>query len=435
MKKVISILVVLIMLVSSIEVYASGATIECTAETIDGVSYISGKVHNASGICAVSLLVGDIDNFCEDTVLYIDQTDTNDNGEFSFVFRFPRGTPSGTYNYYVGTNANAGRYDGTVEYIDTDKFETRKFIDVDLTVSISDYVPTISGTISCEKEKTVLVEILNKSDNSTIGMETITESDEVAQISYIMPSLLSPKEYELLISCTEGDSELMRMNTTIDSSVLAVEASGEITPADNVRIDLQMESVGINLINQNVSITAAKTFSSTIPNLVAKGSINLCLQGYETVIADGGNNEGNEGNEDNTETGDNTGGNENEGAGQEVLSGTFVFVGEASDTFYLVANVKNISNLNNKLYKLTFNENHIEVLSLLGCENGDILSLPEGKYMKILSYDSGEIVFRIKNMEDVGNNVWGGALNAFCFRFRDDYSGETEININEWIGE
>lgn len=286
MKKVISILVVLIMLISSIEVFASGTGIECTAETIDGVSYISGKIKNVSGIYEVTVLVGDVDNISAETVYYIDKTNTNANGEFDFAFRFPGGTPSGTYNYCIATNATTERYDGTIKYADPSDYMINQFINADLAVNISAYVPTISGTISCTEGKTVSIDILNKTDNAVIAEEIIVSEDGDMDVSYTLPGLLSPKEYELVLKCTEDDKEVVRAYATITSSGLMLEASGGITPADNVELDMQVRTKGIDLVNQNKKIIEAETFTGSLPNIVMSGSIDLDMQGYEVVWID-----------------------------------------------------------------------------------------------------------------------------------------------------
>lgn len=245
----------------------------------------------------------------------------------------------------------------------------------------------------------------------------------------------------LRVACTDGESELMRVYANIDSSILLVEATGEIVPAENVEIDLQLESTGLDLLNQDKKITTTETFSSRIPNLVSNASVMLSIQGYETVLSDGGDN-GDDGgdagdddeNEGNEGSGDNEGGSSDEG-GEEILTSTLIIEGEANDVFYIVANVENGTMLNNKIYKIIYNEEHIEVESVLGYLYEELSGGQEQRYIRILSNDLGEISFQIINMDDVNENVWSGALNVFRFRFLEDYSGETEMIVNEWIGE
>lgn len=287
MKRIITVLILVVSLIMPSVVYASGPEIECTAEVTGQVGHLSGRVNNSYGRHTITVLVGNIKNITkitdDDTVLFIYATTTDENGDFSFMFRFPDSTPSGTYSYYIGSNTGARLYKGNLQYVKPVEYVKNQFFDAKLDVTIKGYIPTISGTISCAEGKTVSIDILNTTNNTVIANDTITAEDGAKSVSYTLPNLWNPKDYDLTISCKDGNSELVRVYAIIDSAVVLVEASGEITPAENVELGMQMESVGMDLINQDKTITAPETFSASIPNLVSNASVNFCMQGYEYV--------------------------------------------------------------------------------------------------------------------------------------------------------
>ena len=77
-----------IMLMSFKVVYAEGSYITCDTQVNGEDITISGQISNTTKKNQVTLLVGKPDN-----ILYINQTESSENGQFSFNFKTPINFP------------------------------------------------------------------------------------------------------------------------------------------------------------------------------------------------------------------------------------------------------------------------------------------------------------------------------------------------------
>lgn len=264
-------------IVLSLAVCAASIT---TQVSFDGsVATITGKIDGKSGQSQVSLLVGEPGN-----IVYIDQKTTETDGDFSFTVPFDESMNQGQYNYKIGSNANAGTYEGTINYEGPVNYITNHFLSADINVSVSSYVPSISGTIHCTEGKRVNISINNITDDIIIAEETITSDNGEYQLSYTLPNLINPKEYEVLITVDDGICEQVALNVKIDSAIILVEAMGSISVAENTWLDVTAQSLGNDLINESTRLTNSKELSLTIPNLVSNASVKLVAEGYERII-------------------------------------------------------------------------------------------------------------------------------------------------------
>ncbi len=158
-----------------------------------------------------------------------------------------------------------------------------EIVNADIYVNLSAYVPTISGTISCAEGKMVTLIINNITNNTVIANQTITAEMANQSISYTLPSLVSSKEYEVTVSCTENGNSLAYMSVILDSSIVAVSINGTATTADTVDVNASLQTTNTGLIDKNISFTGNKTLSTTIPNLLPSASFHLTAVGYETI--------------------------------------------------------------------------------------------------------------------------------------------------------
>lgn len=236
---------------------------------------ISGQAIKVESLTQLTLTVYDGAN-----VIHTEQTASGEDGAFSFNFALPATLPSGSYTYTIESNADIHSYTGTIEY--TAVIE-KQFVDGNIIVNISNFVPSISGTINCAEGKTATLKITNLSDNTIIAEDIITSADGTHSVAYTLPTLLTGKDYMVDVQCTDGNSTLCVANMNIDSSVLLVSLEGTAQVAENVRLDMQLKTTDSDLIDKNISITSSQSFSGTIPNLVANMSCDLALRGFETV--------------------------------------------------------------------------------------------------------------------------------------------------------
>ena len=258
-------------------VCANGITSQAT---FDGnIATISGTVTGASGATQVTLLVGEPGD-----IIYVDQVTSEADGSFSFEVPFSSSTPFGEYPYRIGSGARVGTYEGVIDYRGAVTYVTNQFLTADLNVSVNAYMPTITGTISCTEGKTVDVTVTNVTDNTVIAEETITAEDGEHAVSYTLPTLMSTKEYSLVVTVNDGSTQQVALNVSIDCKVLSVEAAGTVNVSENTWLDMQVQSVGSDLINKSGTVTASKEVSLEIPNLVAYAEIDVLAKGYETVV-------------------------------------------------------------------------------------------------------------------------------------------------------
>lgn len=279
-KKIIvfTLICTLLLICSSILcVCANGITSQAT---FDGnIATISGTVTGASGATQVTLLVGEPGD-----IIYVDQVTSEADGRFSFEVPFSSSTPFGEYPYRIGSGARVGTYEGVIDYKGAVTYVTNQFLTADLNVSVNAYIPTITGTISCTEGKTVDVTVTNVTDNTVIAEETITSADGEHAVSYTLPTLMSTKEYSLVVTVNDGSTQQVALNVSIDCKILSVEGSGSITLSDNTWVEMQMQSVGSDFINKSGTVTTSKDISLEIPNLVAYADIDVLAKGYETVV-------------------------------------------------------------------------------------------------------------------------------------------------------
>ncbi len=156
-----------------------------------------------------------------------------------------------------------------------------KFIDADINISLSGYVPSITGTISCTEGKTITINITNVTNNTVVANDTITAGQGDFNLSYTLPSLLNPKEYSVTINCSENDMSLANISVSIDSQLVLVSIDGILTTASNVELELDAASTNTNLIDISETYTGNREVSVNIPNLVPSAAFHLSAQGYE----------------------------------------------------------------------------------------------------------------------------------------------------------
>ena len=73
---------IVVILISFKAVYAEESCITCDTQVNGEDITISGQISNVTGRNQVTLLVGEPDN-----ILYINQTESSENGQFSFDFK------------------------------------------------------------------------------------------------------------------------------------------------------------------------------------------------------------------------------------------------------------------------------------------------------------------------------------------------------------
>lgn len=397
MKKVIKLVLVLVFSCFSVA-HAETNEITSTASVTEQTVTISGQISNISASHQATLLVGSMEN-----IIYIDQKATKANGAFEFVFSLPDNLPGGSYEYKIGSNADTAVHSGIIEYTSI-VTEQRKFIEADVDVTISGYKPVISGTVYCTEGKTIELNIKNISDNTVLSNETITSEDGVFNISHTLPSLLSTKEYEVSIVCSENNIELANLSAAIDSSILLVDISGTARTADNVSINAQLQSVNTGLVDKNTTFTGNKSLSATIPNLVSNASFHLFAEGYETVVV--------------------------EQEPEEVYS-IYTFNGAANDEILLVAIGNNIKSFEDKSYEVTYDETKVKPIGLHKSYFENASEAGKNGGVEIVLNEAGKIEFKMVNEQIPDGEYWSGVMHIFKFKNILEEAITTDIQFKE----
>lgn len=233
---------------------------------------------------------------------YINQKTINSDGSYCFEFPLTYNVTDGSYTAMIGgTDSSLSRVmafdyyaqsipeqDDTVDpnFANAEKISDELFFDSDITVSLSSYIPQISGSIKCEHGIAVDIDIVNTTDNTVIAEDTIVYSDTPEQINYTLPSLISAKDYKITVTAYNNAGTLATVDVDIDTSLILLTIDGMIDVKNGVHLDGSFKSQNTELIDKEVYVGADRTLSFTIPNLISNASCNLKLKGYWSYTED-----------------------------------------------------------------------------------------------------------------------------------------------------
>ena len=283
-KKVV-IVIALFMLCCIINVYATSENASPTVTIKDRDITITGYHYSSQPSDCVTLLVtksGSVNS--KDDILWIDQKTIQEDQSFKFPFTFPESVETGEYSYKIGFGASGETYEGIISYTKPLPYVQRSFLDADITISINNYVPVITGTLSCTEYKTVQFTIVNTADNIEIANETITSDDGKYNLSYQLPSLISQKEYRVKIVTTESNKNKSTIYFEIDSSILSVTVVGSVKIDEGDRVDVKVESLNSDIINSETTFTESQYYSATLPNILSNSSFHIVISEYEKTL-------------------------------------------------------------------------------------------------------------------------------------------------------
>lgn len=373
-------------------VYAAS---EITATAIvDGRNVtITGQVPNNGTERPVTLLVGE-----EDNILYVDQIKSDTSGAFSLSFALPVGLAAGNYRYRIGGVAGIAAFEGTIVYGSSVPVSTRAFMEADINIALSAYVPNVSGTISCIPGKEVVFSVVNVTDNTVIKSETIKAIDGIYELSCSLPSLLASKTYTMSAVCNDENGCLASIVAEIDSEIYKVTASGTVTTANDVTVDISATSTNTDLIDKSTTISGNFSKSLSIPNLIPTAAFEVSMVGYEEY-----------------------------GSGTETAICSVT--GIAGDTLNVVAKGQNIASFENRTFVFEYDPQQLEIADLFGFSAAASLEVGSEGNVEIVSYTPGSITFKVNNITVPTGKVWSGVLNLFKVKFTPDHTGGSILSI------
>lgn len=283
MKKLLFCCLMMILMSGSLA-SAEQCSITCTTEAYGTEVTISGKIANATETNQVTLMVGEPDN-----IIYINQVESLKTGEFEFTFKLWESIPESGYNFKIGSDSGAEPYVGVLKETKPVEAVQSKFLNANIMIGIYGYEPSIWGPISCLDGTQAIISIFNKTDNTVIAEETITSEDGEYYLSYVLPSLLSRKEYEVSIVCKDESGKILaQMSVNVDSKILAINIEGQASTASDVTVDAKVTSTNTDLIDEEMSFSGSKTVDVSIPNLVSGAQFDFVLDGYKTIYVEKG---------------------------------------------------------------------------------------------------------------------------------------------------
>ncbi len=310
------------------------------------------------------------------------------NGEYSFKFMF-NDEDFGEYNVFVGGDNLKSVVHTTFDYKPMFK---RMIADVDLNIKLDGYVPVISGTINTYIERSILLEVYNLTDEISVFKQAIKGESEAKNVSFLLPSLVNNKEYEIRVKCigTNTDEILSEMNVNIDSSMALISASGNASTSENILVDAAVNSTQSDILNKQTSFSGNKEFDFTIPNLISSAQFILDATVYETSHVD---------------------------FSSEFQTQYIKQIDQVGEYFNVAINVRELDKLNEKIFTLTYPSDLVEI---------------SAANMEILGYTEGKIVFKLHETFPVDKLV---SKTVNIIEFKTVGVGTAEINCVTERGE
>lgn len=355
---------------------------------------VSGNISNKPE--EVTILVLDEN----EDISYIDQKQSDANGNFEFSFKMKNPENYGDYIVRVGgKNVNIPQ-EMTFNYQEYIPMMEKRILNGDINVKISGYKPTITGSLECFEGRELEMVVLNTTDDTGIANEVILSDDGVFNFMYELPNLVYPKNYEILIECKNDEKLLMTLEAEISSSTITLSAAGNLTLGENVRMTGAMQSANTDLLNKEFNITESESVSLTIPNLVASMECDMSFECFEKIP---------EGSDDKNE---------------EIK---FMVSGNAGDEVLLNIFGSNIISLEDKEISVKYTSSEVEIIDLCKFTNAKECSVGviDDTNVEILVAEEGEIRFKI-NKVIPENKIFNGLLNTISFKKKNDL--ETEIS-------
>ncbi len=394
--KIIAIFMVLVILMClSSTIYANERSIYCSETVTGNMVQITGGISNFSQEAIITLLVEDVEK-----IVHIAQISSEDDGTFAFEFRLPAWTECGVCEYKIGSDADAGMYVGEFTYDGVTEVEGVQFLDADINVDVSLYVPTITGTIACMDGISAVFNIVNTVDQTTIASDSITCDDGAYEISYTLPSLARNTSYCISLVCYDGDESVLESSMNISSSILKIDASGNVNLADDVTLTGNIQTTNTGLIDKNIVISNDASFDESILNVALSMEFDFAIDGFIK--------------RDNA---------------QDFGESEYTIEGNVGDFVYLPAIVHNIESFDEKVFELEYSTSQLQLLSLNAICGDDLTDVGVYGNIEVLSNENGKITFAVKNIEIPSNKSWSGVMNIFKFKILENDSNVATVTL------
>lgn len=383
--KKIGYLTLLFLMLCSSFVCSESNDIICSTKVDGNTVTISGVLTNAAKEYEVVLMVGDWDN-----IIYINELTSTKKGQFVFQFTVPDTLPSGYYNFQIGTDGDYAIYHGFFSYAVTFR---KPVVEAQLTGGKKSGIPTISGTVCCEPGKTLGFHLLNKTDNEVVMDYVVTSVDGVTDFECQLPGLQNiglneVKDYELLVTCTDG-GKLVDIAVDIQATSFFLTFSGKIIMAENVDAEMRFRSIFENLTDKSLAIKGEYNLQKTIPTITTSVAFYVDAKVYESKPEEI----------------------------SKLKIGDIAAVGIHS---------KNIVNNEDVVFHVTYNAEQLELVDAVGNTYEKELTVGEYGNITVINITDGSIRFKLNSPEsDFGMN---GIVNIIKFKVLKENTMQVNVS-------
>lgn len=253
--------------------------ITASVNVTDDIITVTGRILGGTKK-QVTLLVKDKN----DKIAYINQFESEENGDFTHNFYVSDYSADGIFNLYLGGENVLNIFSTTFYHYKNQApvYEDTKFASAKLNIAFNSYVIHIGGTIYCEAGNKLTLTAVNQTDQlELINTEVIKKNGDYV-VDCTLPSTLLSKNYTFLL--TVYDTLKNKTLATVDilaSTGFSLSLTGTSVFADGVKADVTVVSNNSNIANKSATITGTGNYNYSIVNLIAFASVNFNVNFYE----------------------------------------------------------------------------------------------------------------------------------------------------------
>ncbi len=243
----------------------SGAVVTAQA-TVDFYDVeIKGNVSGAASGTQVLLSIGEHDN-----PIFINQTETNENGDFKFNYVIDNYTAEREFKYYISTNAGSDIFEGSFYHSGDYKSVTDEYFFASFNVDIEYMQPYISLSFYGGTHKPSYVYIEDKISN-----KVILDCDDIDFIKSFSLDRFGPNQ-EYYVKIVFGDLVTFEGNINVNYIKVHVEGSAKLNKGfyDGYFVCDQLG------INKKYHFTSNTKIDLTLPALVPNCLIKASIEGW-----------------------------------------------------------------------------------------------------------------------------------------------------------
>ncbi len=235
-------------------------------------------------------------------IIYVNQAKSAPDGKF--LFRFTPQTAMNdneVYTAIIGCSGTTYSEKLEFEYSDIKNileqeqeqgeadriiYKDSECINLNLILTMRNYVPTISGSISAQPGCYANISLEDVDDAYTTIVGWYSDKPEPTAISYTFPSITKSQRYNFRITGSGG----LDMSVRVDASILISALTHNMSLGDGAYIDLNIKSSDIEFLNITRRYTDYHSNSFVFPSVLPNGTYEVNATFVNTYTEDDINN-------------------------------------------------------------------------------------------------------------------------------------------------